>query len=196
MRRRIKEPLPFPELEEIEQELERLRSRVTWRKALRSTVGTLIVVAALAVLVAMLYMPVLRVSGSSMEPNLNDGDIIVGIKSGMFETGQFCCFYYNNRLLLKRVIANGGDWVEIDQEGYVYVNGNRLEEPYVRERSLGICDIEFPYQVPDGKLFVLGDHRSTSVDSRSTVVGCIDVNEIVGKMFFRVWSFEQIGLVH
>ena len=196
MRRRIKEPLPFPELEEIEQELERLRSRVTWRKALRSTVGTLIVVAALAVLVAMLYMPVLRVSGSSMEPNLNDGDIIVGIKSGMFETGQICCFYYNNRLLLKRVIANGGDWVEIDQEGYVYVNGNRLEEPYVRERSLGICDIEFPYQVPDGKLFVLGDHRSTSVDSRSTVVGCIDVNEIVGKMFFRVWPFEQIGLVH
>ena len=196
MRKRKKRAFLFPELEEIEAEIERLQTKKTWRNALRSTIYTLVVVAAVAVLVAMLYMPVLRVSGSSMEPNLNDGDIIVGIKSGMFETGQICCFYYNNRLLLKRVIANGGDWVEIDQEGYVYVNGNRLEEPYVRERSLGICDIEFPYQVPDGKLFVLGDHRSTSVDSRSTVVGCIDVNEIVGKMFFRVWPFEQIGLVH
>lgn len=195
MRRRKQEQLPFPDLEEIERELERLRGKVTWRKALRSTIGTLVVVAALAVLVAMLYMPVLRVSGSSMEPNLNDGDIIVGIKSGEFETGQICCFYYNNRLLLKRVIANGGDWVEIDPNGYVYVNGNMLDEPYVRERSIGICDIEFPYQVPDGQLFVLGDHRSTSVDSRSTVVGCIDVSEIVGKMFFRVWPFEEIGLV-
>ena len=195
MVKKKKKRIEFPSLEEIEQELERLQGKKSWRRALRSTIYTLIVVAAIAVLVAMLYMPVLRVSGSSMEPNLNDGDIIVGIKSGMFETGQICCFYYNNRLLLKRVIANGGDWVEIDQDGYVYVNGNMLDEPYVRERSIGICDIEFPYQVPDGQLFVMGDHRSTSVDSRSTVVGCIDVNEIVGKMFFRVWPFEEIGLV-
>lgn len=195
MGKKKKKRIEFPSLEEIEQELERLQGKKSWRRALRSTIYTLIVVAAISVLIAMLYMPVLRVSGSSMEPNLNDGDIIVGIKSGTFETGQICCFYYNNRLLLKRVIATGGDWVEIDENGYVYVNGNMLDEPYVRERSMGICDIEFPYQVPDGQLFVLGDHRSTSVDSRSTVVGCIDVSEIVGKMFFRVWPFEGIGLV-
>jgi len=186
---------PFPNLEEIEAELTRLRDKRNYGRALRSTVYTLLVVAAVSVLVAMLYLPVLSVSGVSMAPNLEEGDIIVGVKTDNFHAGDVCCFYYNNRLLLKRVVAQAGDWVEIDAEGFVYVNGTLLDEPYVQERSLGICDIEFPYQVPDGQVFVLGDHRTTSVDSRSTLIGCINVDEIVGKIIVQIWPLQEIGLV-
>lgn len=196
MGRKKRKKLELPELEEIELELERLQGKKNWRSALRSTIYTLIVVAAIAVLVAMLALPVLRVSGSSMEPNLNDGDIIVGIKSRDFEIGQICCFYYNNKLLLKRVIATEGDWVEMDEAGYVYVNGSRIEEPYVKDRGLGICDVEFPYQVPEASLFLMGDHRSTSVDSRSTIVGCIPEEEIVGRILLRVWPLQDFGTVN
>lgn len=183
----------FPALEEIESELERLNQKRRYRRALFSTVGTLAVVAAIAVLVATLFLPVLQVTGTSMEPNLYAGDIIVGVRTNRFEPGQVCSFYLNNKLLLKRVIGTSGDWVNIDENGRVYVNNILLEEPYVQEYALGVCDIEFPYQIPDDKVFVLGDNRADSIDSRSAAVGCVAIEEIVGRIIWRVWPLDKIG---
>lgn len=182
-------------LEQLEAELERAKYKTSYARMLRSTIQTLIVVAAVAVLIAVLLLPVLRIYGNSMTNTLHDGDIVVSVKGSNFKTGDVIAFYYNNKILVKRVIAHSGDWVNIDAEGNVYVNEQQLEEPYVTEKSLGDCDIELPYQVPDGKVFVMGDHRNISVDSRNTAVGCVSEEEIVGRLEFRVWPIKSIGAV-
>ena len=193
MRNQEKEQLPT--LEALQAERERLRHRRRYRRALLGTVSVLAVVAALAVLISTFFMPVFRITGSSMEPNLNDGDIIVAMKTERFERGQVCGFYFNNKLLLKRVIATAGMWVDIDEDGTVSVNEKELEEPYLVEKALGDTDITLPYQVPDGKVFVMGDHRSTSVDSRNTAVGCVSEEQIVVKIVFRVWPLRSLGAI-
>lgn len=184
-----------PTRDQVAEELRRERYKRRYRSAVTSTVYTLITVAAAAVLVATLLMPVLRIYGTSMTPALDNGQIVVSVKTGELEPGDVVAFYYNNKILIKRVICGSGDWVDIQRDGTVLVNGQVLDEPYLTEKSLGTCDIELPYQVPDGRVFVMGDHRETSVDSRSTSVGCVAQEQIVGRIFFRVWPLNEFGFV-
>jgi len=177
------------------QEEKRKRYKKKYWSTLRSTIATLVVVAAVAVLVAVLLLPVLRIYGTSMTDTLNNGDIVVSVKGTEVQTGDIIAFYYNNKILVKRVIASAGDWVDIDEDGTVSVNGEVLDEPYVTEKALGECDIDLPYQVPEGRVFVMGDHREVSLDSRSSSVGCVAEEEIVGKLIFRVWPLRAFGWI-
>lgn len=186
-------PLDFPTLEQVEEELGILEYRKRFGRALKGTLYTLAVVVAIAILIATLWLPVLQITGSSMTPTLRDGEFAVVVKSGKFEPGDVTAFYYNNKVLVKRVIAMSGDWVDIQEDGSVYVNGVRLEEPYVKELCVGECNIKLPYQVPDGKLFVMGDERSVSLDSRTTAIGAVGSEQILGRVIFRVWPLKAIG---
>lgn len=185
----------LPELELLEAELERERYRKKYGNVLRSTAFSLVVVAAVAVLIAVLLLPVLQISGTSMTDSLQDEDIVVALNSSGYETGDIIAFYYNNNILVKRVIAAAGDWVDIDKDGNVYVNNELLDEPYVTDKALGDCNITLPYQVPDGRCFVMGDHRATSIDSRNTAVGCVSNDMVIGKILIRVWPLEGFGIV-
>ena len=184
----------FPELPELQRELEREKYKRRYGRTLRSTVAALIIVAAIAVLVATLWLPVLQIYGSSMTPTFKEGQIVVAVKGSSFEEGDIIAFYYGNKLLVKRYIAGPGSWVDIKEDGTVYVDGAELSEPYLMEKALSECDMEFPYQVPEDRYFVLGDHRSTSVDSRSSAIGCVAEEQIVGRIVFRIWPLTKIGI--
>lgn len=195
MSKRKKRPVDLPSMEQIIRERERLRYRRRYSRTLKSTVAVLLVVAAAAVLVATLWMPVLRIYGTSMSPTLTDGQIVVTLKGSKFEPGELVAFYYGNKLLIKRVIAGPADWVDLDESGSVFVNGDLLDEPYLTAKAFGETNIELPYQVPDGRYFVMGDNRATSVDSRTTALGCVADDQIVGRVVFRIWPFSSFGAV-
>lgn len=186
---------PAPTAAELEEELARERKARRSRRIVTGSLGTLAVVAALAVLTATLLTPVLRIYGTSMSPTLEEGDLVVTLKTDNLEMGDVVAFYYNNKVLVKRVIAGPGDWVDIADDGTVSVNGKVLDEPYAKDKGLGSCNITLPYQVPDSRVFVMGDHRSTSVDSRSTSVGCVAQDQVVGKLILRLWPAESFGRI-
>ncbi len=182
----------LPTKKQVEAERKRYRRQKAYNKALRGTVYVLTIVAAVAVLIATLILPVLQIEGTSMEPTLSNSDIVLLTKTTRFNREDLCGFTWNNKLLIKRVIGIPGDWIEMDADGNIYLNGEKLDEPYVQQKALGECDLEFPFQVPQEQYFVVGDMRESSIDSRNTLIGCIPKEQIVGKVFFRVWPFKSI----
>lgn len=192
MKLKEKEEVSLPSKVQVETERKRYRRQKAYGKALRGTVYVLTIVAAVAVLIATLVLPVLQIEGTSMEPTLTNGDIVLLTKTTRFDRGDLCGFTWNNKLLIKRVIGVPGDWIEIASDGTVYVNGEAVDEPYVVHQALGECDLEFPYQVPAEQYFVLGDMRESSIDSRNTLIGCVAKDQIVGKVFFRIWPFATM----
>ena len=192
MMHRKKKEVVLPTKTQIETERKRYRRKKAYNKALRGTLYVLTIVAAVAVLIATLVLPVLQIEGTSMEPTLHNGDIVLLMKTTRFDHGDLCGFTWNNKLLIKRVIGLPGDWLEIDTDGTVYRNGDKLEEPYVQQMALGECDLEFPFQVPQEQYFVVGDMRVNSIDSRNSLIGCIPKDQIIGKVFFRIWPFQDI----
>mgnify|MGYP002517511432 FL=1 len=195
MKRKQRKSVELPSLEQIENERKRLRYRSRYGRTLKSTIAILMVVAAAAVLVATLWMPVLRIYGSSMVPTLSDGQIVVSVKTTDFRPGDIAAFYHGNKLLIKRYIAGPSDWVNIDNDGNVFINGVELDEPYLAEKAFGETNITLPYQVPDKRYFLMGDNRDVSIDSRNTAVGCVAADQIVGKVVFRIWPLREFGPV-
>ena len=190
-----KASIELPTTEQIEKERKRLRYRNRYNRTLKSTIAVLVVVAAAAVLIATLWMPVLQIYGNSMVPTLEDGQIVISVKTSNFQSGDIVAFYHGNRLLIKRFIAGSSDWVNIDDDGNVFVNDEKLDEPYLTEKAFGNTNIELPYQVPDQRFFLMGDNRDVSIDSRNTAVGCVAADQIVGKVVFRIWPLSEFGPV-
>ena len=186
-----KEKITLPKAELIRSELKRERNKIRYRRVIKNAIYALIIVAAVAALIATLVLPVLQISGESMEPTLNNGEIVVLVKTTKLDRGDLCGFSYNNKILIKRVIGLPGEVINIDAEGTVYVDGEALEEPYLTGKALGECDIEFPFTVPENEYFLMGDHRESSIDSRSTVIGCIKLEQIVGKIFWKIWPLSE-----
>lgn len=184
----------IPSLDQIVAERKRYRWQKAYFKALRGTISVLTYMAAVAALIATLVLPVLQIEGTSMEPTLVNGDIVLLTKTNAFDRGDICGFAWNNKILIKRVIGIPGDWIEIDTDGTVYLNGEKLDEPYAAQIAFGECDLEFPFQVPQEQYFVLGDMRESSIDSRNTLIGCVENEQIIGKIFFRIWPLKDMRL--
>ena len=187
------EKMEIPSIELLRKELEREESRYHFRRAILTITGILVVAAAITALLATRLFVLLEINGASMAPTLNEGEIVILRQTKDIETGDLVGFYYGGKILLKRAIGSAGDYIDIDEEGNVYVNNEMIDEPYLEEKKLGRCELDFPYQVPEGMIFVLGDNRAVSIDSRIKAIGCVENGQIVGKVAFRAWPFARIG---
>ncbi|MFZ2460430.1 MULTISPECIES: signal peptidase I [Streptococcus] len=195
MKGKSQQKFSVPQTAEIKEVYQKARYRKRFMETIRSTIFMLIVVAAFAVLVAVLFLPILRIYGKSMRGTLDRGDVVVSVKSSHFETGDIVAFYYNNNILVKRVIAEAGDWVDMKDDGTIYVNQTKLKEPYLKHKAYGQTNIKFPYQVPEDRIFVMGDNREVSIDSRNTSIGTVSDEQIVGKLVFKIWPLSEIGVI-
>ena len=195
MKGKSQQKFSLPQTAEIKKVYQKARYRKRFMETIRSTIFMLIVVAAFAVLVAVLFLPILRIYGKSMRGTLDRGDVVVSVKSSHFETGDIVAFYYNNNILVKRVIAEAGDWVDMKDDRTVYVNQTKLKEPYLKHKAYGQTNIKFPYQVPEDRIFVMGDNREVSIDSRNTSIGTVSDEQIVGKLVFKIWPLSEIGVI-
>lgn len=194
MRKKTTPELPL--IQDVRAELNREKYKRRYFSVFGSTASALLIVAAAAILIVTFWLPMLQIYGSSMTPSLRDGEIICAVKTSDLEPGDITAFYYHNKILVKRVIGGPGDWINIDRDGTVTINEVRLEEPYLTEKALGDCNIDLPFQVPDGRFFVMGDHRAASVDSRNTAIGCVSREQIIGKILFRIWPLNRLGAVN
>ena len=191
-----RKPAPaVPSVQLLEAELKREKYRGRYKRLLRGTISTVLVVIAAVVLISNLLLPILHIYGSSMSPTLTNGDIVAAMRYGSYERGDIVAFYYNEQILVKRIIGLPGEMVDIDADGNVSIDGEPLDEPYLTEKSLGECDIELPYQVPEGRYFVMGDNRGVSSDSRSSQVGCIAEERIIGEVIFTLWPLSEFGTI-
>ncbi len=184
----------LPTLEQLNAELKRTRYNRRYGAALRGTFLILALIAVSAIVASFVFLSVIRIQGSSMSPTLQSGDIVVALKSGTVQKGDLAAFYFNDRLLVKRAIANAGDEISILPNGTVSLNGAALNESYVAAPALGDCDIAFPYTVPPERLFVMGDERLLSLDSRHSAIGCVAPEQLVGRVFLRIWPLDQIKI--
>ena len=185
-----------PSANALKDELSRVTTLDNRRRAILSAIGVLAVVSAIAIIASTFFISVLQIRGNSMEPTMTDGELVIATHSSNFKQGEISAFYYNNKMLLKRVIAFPGDWVDITSQGAVFVNGELLQEDYLDKHELGKCDITFPYQVPENRYFVLGDNRGVSIDSRSNAIGTVSEEQLIGNAVFRVWPLSSFGPIN
>lgn len=177
---------------QFEEENEKLQQ--TGHKRTRWLIGWVFTAGMVAILCMVCFLPMMRVESDGMSPTLEKGQCVMVIPGDSFEHGDIIAFYYDGRILLKRIIACPGEQVEVLKDGSVYVNGQLFDEPYASEKCYGSSDLTYPYQVPENRFFVMGDQRSAGTDSRTSQIGTVAQEQIVGKVVLRFWPLKAISV--